>query len=1196
MYLKRLEMKGFKSFANRTELVFAPGITAIVGPNGSGKSNVTDAIRWVLGEQSAKSLRGAKMEDVIFAGSSSRKPVGYCEVSITFDNADRKLLLDYAEVTITRRVNRSGESQFFINKQPCRLKDIQELFMDTGIGKEAYSMIGQGRIDEILSAKSEGRRAIFEEAAGIVKYKTRKMEAERKLEQTEENLSRIHDRIDELKTQIGPIKEQAEKAKEWKQYQEELKHVEIALYVDKIQRLHQTWEEMHKEIEENKEKQLTLAAELNAKEAQLETVKLQLQQQDASWEQIQSEMLEITERIKKAEGKENVYIERMNQQQARQDLLKKRFRQLEADQQQLAEQLHRTMQQLEKTEQDYEELKELLAEQHKPTLRQKDQDLKQQLDACEEELQKVESTKLQLSSQKEFFEQQRKQLEEDLHTYEKQKQAIGGEVKQSQTAVETSTQKLAQIEEEQRKLNQRLQELAKQWQQADTESKQLEQQLQSQMKKAEKLQSRYELFKEMQKNREGYFRGVKELLQERERGNDQLSGIYGAVAELIEVPPKYEVAIETALGNAMQYLVVANEQVGQQGIAYLKQRQLGRATFLPLTVIKEKTIPAADLAECKQQSFWVGIASELIQTDPKFRPAVNFLLGNVLVVETIEHANQCARLLRHRYRIVTLDGDMVHAGGSMTGGSRKRTNVNLLSRGKQLEQLKKEWKEAEAAKVKLQDAFEAVLTEKSHWNKEKQQLTHQMERTASQLQELKQKRYQQEFYHQNQQDELKSIEQKCAQLISKQQEMEQTIKEIETSLRIYEQQIEQLTKERNDLYAKYQQQSTLKEQEQKQFTALQVKMARLEQERIHHQQNVDRMKEEQHKLQQQQEEVMAELKLLQQELADQAQKKEDLQEQIENLQLQKEQIQWRRMQVKKEREDTLQQRDTYEEEIREIHQLRKKLEAALHEQEVQTNRLDVELNHLLQVLATKYEVSFERAKELYPPSEEIPVIEKKVRSLKRKLSQLGEVNLGAIDEYERISKRLSFFQHQEGDLQEAKQKLYKIIEQIEQEMSKQFFEAFEQIRSAFQQVFTQMFGGGKADLYLTDQDQLLETGIEIVAQPPGKRPQYLSLLSGGERALTAIALLFAVLKIKPVPFCVLDEVDAALDEVNLTRYTSFMKAFAHETQFMMITHRKQSMMGADALYGVTMEESGVSKVVSVQLETSGQQEIATTRE
>lgn len=1195
MYLKRLEMKGFKSFADRTELVFAPGITAIVGPNGSGKSNVTDAIRWVLGEQSAKSLRGAKMEDVIFAGSSTRKPVGFCEVSITFDNTDRQLLLDYAEITLTRRVNRSGESQFFLNKQPCRLKDIQELLMDTGIGKEAYSLIGQGRIDEILSAKSEGRRAIFEEAAGIVKYKTRKIEAERKLAQTEENLFRIHDRIDELTTQIEPIREQAEKAKEWKKHQQALKQYEIALYVDRVEQLHQTWEDLKKQMEANREKQLTYTTELTTKETKLEQIKFQLQQQEANWEQVQAEVLQLAETMKKEEGKENVYRERMKQQTKRQEWLTKRLRQLAEEQQQLEQQQQIAAQQLQQNQQAYEKAKQHLKE-HQQFDDRQDQALQQQLDAVQKELQQAENLQLQLSQQKEFLLQQLQQLTEDLQTCEQQIQQLQEKLQQTSEAVKTSTHLLEQLETQQQDYHQNIDELDQQWQQVDAKHKRLEQQLSYQVQKVEQLRSKYHLLEEMQKNREGYFRGVKELLLAKEKGNKQLAGIYGAVAELIKVPAKYEIAIETALGNAMQYLVVADEQVGKNGIAFLKHRQLGRATFLPLLVVKGKMIPQKDLAQCKQLSIWVDVASNLVQTEAKYRPAIDFLLGHVLVVETIEQATLVARQLRHRYRIVTLDGDMVHAGGSMSGGSRKKTSAHLLRRDQQLKQLKQDLEEAEAVRAKLEDLLASLEKEKKQLAEKRQQIDQELKDVSAEKQQQQQRKYELEFILKQQQEELATIEKKHAQLLAVKKEEEAKKAEVECAMRRSQQQIEQLSAKRNDLRVQLEQQTSQKEAVQKQLTAYQVEMARLEQEQLHYQQNITRCQQEQDKLKQQEQEVQAELEQLQQELTNLERQREKLRSRLENLREQKEKVEFRRLQIKKEREQTIMKQHTYEDEVRKIQQSRKKLEATLHEQEVRSNRIDVELNHLLEVLASKYELSFERAKELYAPTEEIQTLEKKVRSLKRKLSQLGDVNLGAIEEYERLSKRLTFFQEQEADLQEAKKRLYDMIEQIEQEMSKQFLQAFEQIRAAFQLVFSQMFGGGKADLQLTNKDQLLETGIEIIAQPPGKRPQYLSLLSGGERALTAIALLFAVLRIKPVPFCVLDEVDAALDEVNLTRFTSFMKQFSHETQFMMITHRKQTMMGADVLYGVTMEESGVSKVVSVQLEPSGEQEVATTRE
>ena len=1114
MYLKRLEMKGFKSFANRTKLVFAPGITGIVGPNGSGKSNVTDGIRWVLGEQSAKSLRGAKMEDVIFAGSSSKKPVGYCEVSITFDNTDRKLLVDFAEVTITRRVNRSGESQFFLNKQPCRLKDIHELFMDTGIGKEAYSMIGQGRIDEILSAKSEGRRAIFEEAAGIVKYKTRKKEAERKLEQTEANLSRIHDRVHELKTQIEPMKEQAEKAKEWKEKREQLKQVEIALYVDKIENIHRTWEETTRKVEEGKEKQLALATEYHAKEAELEQIKLQIQERETALEQIQSEMLAISEQIKKEEGKRNVIHERMRQNQAQQESLSRRRKQLDADEKQLVDNQQETVQQLEQKQKEYDEVKKRLSELQQSVAEQ-DQSVGEKLNALQEEYQRIEHTRIQLVNQLQFLEQQLEQMEEEQKLTDlKKKQALES-IQRLEKEARQMHEELLQMEEQQKRFEQEIQELNQKWHEADREEKKLQQQLQQQVHRVEKLRSQLELLKEMEKNREGYFRGVKALLQEKDRGNEQLSGIYGAVAELIEVPSRYEVAIETALGNAMQHLVVADEQVGRNGIVFLKKNQLGRATFLPLNVLKPRKISESELAKCDQLSIWFNTASKLVKTQPMFQTVVDFLLGLVLVVETIEDANRCAYQLQHRYRIVTLDGDMVHPGGSMSGGSRKKTSVHLLGRNKQIEQLQKDWEEAEVAKKKNQDLLQTTLAEKRRLKDEQEHVMQQRDAWLTKIQELHHQIREREFHLQNQQNEFQLIEEEQGQRLAKKAEVERESKSVVEALQKHQQQSEQLKKEIDHFKSRLEQESALKEQEQQLMTSNQVKMARLEQELFHLNHALQRMDQEKEKIQKQQEEMTQEIEQLKQEQMEHQQQKEQLQESLQELERQKGSIQFRLIKERKERERAIQQRDEYEQEIRQLQRIRKQLETEIHESEVRTNRFDVELNHLLEALAAEYELSFERAKELYAPQEEIAVIEKKVRSLKRQLAQLGDVNIGAIDEYERLSERLSFLESQEADLLEAKQKLYAIIEQLEQAMSKQFYEAFEQIRHEFQLVFSQMFGGGKADLVLTDQKQLLETGIEIVAQPPGKRPQYLSLLSGGERALLLLHYYF--------PFCVLNQ-------------------------------------------------------------------------
>ncbi|TCS93118.1 chromosome segregation protein SMC [Hazenella coriacea] len=1183
MYLKRLEMSGFKSFANRTELEFVPGITAVVGPNGSGKSNVTDGIRWVLGEQSAKSLRGAKMEDVIFAGSDTRKPVGYCEVSMTFDNSERRLALDYAEVTVTRRVYRSGDSEYFLNKQLCRLKDIHELFMDTGIGKDAYSMIGQGKIDEILSTKSEDRRAIFEEAAGIVKYKTRKKEAEKKLDGTEQNLSRIHDLIHELDSQVQPLSEQAETAKKYKEFKDELQNIEIGLYVHKIETLHDQWQLATQEVKQLTEFQVSLSAELSTKEAELAQLKMQLNDHEQVWEEVQTGLLTVSGELEKAEGQREVRLERNRNRTLTKDQLKERLQQLEEERIRLSEEAQQLDDRLVVKRKELEQAEwELGLVQQKMSLAGDDES--EQLAELTERVQGNVNQIVALRSEKQYVEEQCFQLDERLKSLQEKEQQFQQQQAEYSTQSKEIADKLQIVEEQLKEAAEQVRSIAQQKQKLEEEEKNLFKQNRDAEQQLHRLRSQYELIREMEAEHQGFFQGVKEILTARDRGVSHLQGIHGAVAQLIQVPEKYEAALETSLGGALQHLVVENEQVGRQGITYLKEKRLGRATFLPLDVLQGRYLPSAEREKLKQVPGFVGVGAELVKTDEKYRTLIQHLLGLVIVAETLEQANRIARQLNYRYRVVTLDGDVVNPGGSMSGGSRQKTKTNLLGRSRQLEELeaqletaKQKWEEIgghliqlEQRRKKLEEDWENVRRQGEERRMYEQEL-HGLER------ELQIKSKSVTDQKQQYQEELQQTHEKQQALRIHLQELHEQIGQRETEKYQMETLVEQSQ-------ARVKQQATTKEEATERMTEWKVQVARLNQETTNLTENQTRMQQELIRLAQQKTSVEEELGAL--ESQDESGQVElvSLEEQIEKLRLNKEQQQQRLSEVRAHREQLLQQRDEQEQAVRQTQQALRKKETGLRDQEVRVNRLDVELNHLLQKLAEEYEISFERAQQVYDKPEEPAKAERRVRSLKSQISSLGEVNLGAIEEYQRLSERLEFLKTQEADLLEAKQTLYEIIERMESEMGKRFAENFELIRGEFQHVFVQMFGGGRADLHLSDPDNLLETGIEIVAQPPGKKLQNLTLLSGGERALAALALLFAVLCIKPVPFCVLDEVDAALDEANLTRFTRYMREFANKTQFIIITHRKHTMEGADVLYGITMQESGVSKLVSVSLE------------
>ncbi|SDW00948.1 condensin subunit Smc [Marininema mesophilum] len=1196
MHLKRLDIVGFKSFANRTELEFVPGVTAVVGPNGSGKSNVTDGMRWVLGEQSAKSLRGASMQDVIFSGSDSRKPVGYCEVAITFDNNDQRLGIDYAEVTVARRVYRSGESEYYINKQACRLRDITELFMDTGIGKEAYSMIGQGRIDEILSTKSEDRRVIFEEAAGIVKYKSRKREAEKKLDASDQNLSRIQDLVSELEDQVAPLTEQAEKAKQYKKLKTELTQTEIGLYVHRIETLHQNWQKADETLGHLREKQALLAADVSSHEAELEKIRWMIGQKERQVESLQGELLQRSEELEKTEGQREVLMERSRNRVAAIDELNERIQTLtvakndrEAEWKQQQERLVVKETELADIQGKLDGALERFAASVDRGVTNLD-DLKQRLSTLLNERTRLDSESRHIQEQ---YEQAKKNEEELIEREEKEaekaselqgrKEWLDREQAEVENALEVCTTQMKELVEDRRELEKSIQEAATLLRQAE--------------QKLDNLRSRREIVKDMEAGHAGFFQGVKEILKAWDRGATGLAGLHGAVAQLIQVPAEVEVAVETALGGAMQHLVAANEATARAGIRYLKEQRAGRATFLPLDVIKGRFFPGQEKAELEQMDGFVGIAADLVKCEQQYRKVVLNLLGQVVVARTLEQANGIARRLSYRYRIVTLDGEVVNPGGSMTGGSQQKTKNNLLGRSRQVEELEKEVVVAQSAWEEALEDHKELLSQQQELDEELEDLREEGEALRHSQQELKGTEREwmvENRTHLSQQEltrtEKERLVEELTRIRDRQTELSQQTKESEAeedrlkkSIHVSQEQVEQHASEMDAA--------------NKEITDWKIGVARLTQEQEYLALDCERLAGETAKAEEAIQEAHSRLNRQKSGEEDGGEEARALAVKVDELREQKESIQSSLTRAKEERDASHSNRGEREAELKTMQQGLRKHEEELHQQEVRANRLDVELNHLLEKLAEEYEVSYELAKTRYERPEDPKQAEREVRSYKGKIASLGEVNLGAIEEHGRLTTRLNFLIGQRDDLLQAKETLKQVIRDIEAEMSSRFSQTFEAIRVEFTDVFAKMFGGGQADLRLTEPDNLLETGIEITAQPPGKKPQNLALLSGGERALAAIALLFAVLRYKPVPFCVLDEVDAALDEANLSRFTSYLREFSQKTQFIIITHRKRTMEGADVMYGITMEEAGVSKIVSVKLEDfDGEREVAAAKE
>ncbi|MGF7048696.1 chromosome segregation protein [Paenibacillus sp. DS2015] len=1182
MFLKRIELTGFKSFADKTEMEFVRGITAVVGPNGSGKSNISDGIRWVLGEQSAKSLRGGKMEDIIFAGSDARKAVNFGEVSLTLDNEDHVLPLDFSEVTVTRRVHRNGDSEYLINKHSCRLKDITELFMDTGIGKEAYSIIGQGRIEEILSTRSEDRRGIFEEASGIVKYKSRKKDAMRKLDETEQNLLRIHDLVTELEDQIGPLKEQSEKAVHYKHLRDQLKNKEISMYVYQIEQIHSSWSDANAKLSVLQEQQLQVSTVVSAHDAKLESERSELRKLEQKVETLQSDLLQFSESYEKSEGYGEV--------------LRERKRNLEANREQLADTLNTGDERFEgkkaelallqdKLEALQEELKQLRiqlsGEEAKLTSvtggisQHEEETLKGSLLDLMNEMAQARNEIRYADQQKETLSRRMNRAVEETDKWTLQKDELLQRKKQMDSSIEKLANEIRELRGGYITASERYQSVQRLLEESQGALRKWEQ-------KREAQTSRRDTMKEMQEDFEGFMLGVKEVLKASRKSI--LSGVHGAVAELITVPEKLELAMETAMGASLQHVVMDNEAVSRQAIAFLKQRQLGRATFLPLDVMRARNISASDRSIIEGAEGFVGIGADLVQYDAKYAPVVGSLLGNVIIAESLEDANKIASRCQYRYRVVTLEGDVVNAGGSMTGGSQHKKNNSLLSRKRQLDQLDEEINETEKQLIKLQESI--------------QQLKIQMTQTQTQLDELRQSGDEKRMEEQQAAGDLKQLEHELRHVMEQvemagqekksfsqeEQELALSREEAVKKLKQLEEQ-EQATHQAIHAaeFARKASESA-KDELQGQLTQMKVREGKLDQECFSIEEQLRRLKSDFNSQDKDLRQTKAILATIEADLITNAKESSQQIQDLNHYKLNKERSSEQLDFARASRLQLSKKLEMEENETREQRNQLRGIEDQLRQTEISVNRLDVELDNILKKLSEDYELSYELAKQRYPIPDDVPAVQNEVRELKRAISSLGEVNLGAIEEYQRVNERYLFLTEQKDDLIGAKTTLYEVIREMDDEMSKKFKFTFDAIRREFGTVFSKLFGGGRADLVLIDPEHMLDTGIDIVAQPPGKKLQNLQLLSGGERALTAMALLFAILQVKPVPFCVLDEVEAALDEANVVRFAQYLREFSEQTQFIVVTHRKGTMEEADVLYGVTMEEGGVSKLVSVKLE------------
>jgi len=1184
MFLNRLEVVGFKSFAERIHIDFVSGITAVVGPNGSGKSNIIDAIRWVLGEQSAKSLRGQKMEDIIFQGSDTRNPLNFAEVSLILNNEASNLPIDYNEVSITRRVYRSGESEFLINKQPCRLKDIVDLFTDTGLGRESFSIIGQGKIDEILSSKADERRAIFEEAAGVLKYKQRKNKAVYKLEETEDNLDRVEDIIHEIEQQLDPLQKQAEIAKKYKERRNELKNIEIALLVTEIEQLNEQWKALLAKIEEDKLIEIKQKTTIQDKEADIAKRKHTLHQLDNEITETHQKLLKATEKLEQYEGKRNVFHERQKHFTENKLSLETSQATLTAKITELKNERNTENEKKTRIGKEIVQLKEQI-EVLENNLRYGAERLSDQIENLKADYIEFLNERAVLQNEEQSIQKQIKQLQNMKQDQKDRNKSFLEKKAQLESEKSLLEEKISRHKEEisqtELKLERSKEDLAKERNKYDN----MQEKLYKGNEQIATLTSRKETLEEMKKSFQGYFYGVKEILKANQKGT--LKNIYGTVVDIIDVPSKYVAAIDTILGGQAQHIVVPNDDVARQAIYWLKKENKGRATFLPIQSLSERAIPSSTINQLKSHQGFINIAANIVNTDTQFEKVIHHLMGNVIVADTLQHANEIAKLTNRRYRIVTLEGDVVYPGGSMSGGAKRQTNQSLFTREKELTALKEKLTEF---KIRAKDYSDKVMKQRD-FIEEMVQKQFEIEEAISVSKEELQK-FQSDHhevsinltntlddltsYHLNMKQYEENMEQykhQQGQVVVQLDSLKEKIKATETS-------IEELTE-------KEQQLKDSERNTERQLHELQIKMAELEERKKNFEEKIahvnDRIlqhKEEKTQVDEQLKELLDEKKLEESEQV--------LTEQINETKALREAAQTELEEKRNYRQTLTQTIEDEERELKQQEKIHEKMVKEIQEKEVQATRLDVALENNLTHLQTEYVMTFERAAELHDRVENMEEARQKVKQIKLSIDSLGTVNLGAIDEYDRLLQRHSFLMEQKQDLLEAKNTLFAVIDEMDEEMIKRFGEMFAQIQVAFTDVFKKLFGGGDAQLVLTDETNLLETGIEIMARPPGKKQKALSLLSGGERALTAIALLFAILKVKPVPFCILDEVDASLDETNVIRFSNYLNSYSEGTQFIVITHRKGTMEEADVLYGVTMQESGVSRLVSVRLEETSE--------
>lgn len=1183
MKLKKLELYGFKSFAQRTEIVFDEGITGIVGPNGSGKSNIGDAVRWVLGEQSAKTLRGASMSDVIFNGTQKRKPLSYCEVSLVFDNDDHALAMEAAEVMVTRRVYRNGESEYYLNRTACRLKDVVDLFRDTGIGKEGYSIIGQGRIDEILSRKSEDRRQVFEEAAGIVKFKARKEEADKKLQRTLENLERVDDILDELTKRLKPLEEQSRNARVYLELSTELKDLDLNLFLIRSDRARARLSELESELLTVQTILADTESNLTDKTTRRDETQNRIDQLEEAITKARTELMECAEHVHESQKKISALQSRR---ETRSENRQRIVREQEEAQERLAE-----------IEKDHVRIQADVEKQHS-LIADAEQILRATQEAAEKAQAKEKEADAALEAQKAAVIDQMNRLSDvrndktRLNTMQAQMETrlteieeSGGALQEQEAALRealTAVEKQMETENQhQQQCQEKLAQARQASDEADTAYANLRADVEKQSADMQAAASRHNVLTEMTRDMEGYNMAVRRAMTyAKQRG---LTGVKGVLAQLMTVPQAYETAIDMALGAAQQNIVTDTEETAKELINYLRQNRLGRATFLPMSAIRGKTLYGNERNALKLPGC-LGVASELVQCAPEYRGIVENLLGRTVIADNLDHGIPIMRAGNHAFRLVTLEGDVMHSGGSMTGGSAQSKVSNLLSRERELKELTAK---LQTGRAEL-DKCRQELTQRQQTAQEKRQKVsdavnalHQQEIAVAREQARRESVFADLNTHLQRMQETEQARVQLHQSLEDIRQQLETIEHQRTGAQGDQSAMEQKTIEMQNALVKARAEASA-ENDRLMVRTLQLSDLRhglsdLERDEAHAQQDQAQILREQER----REQLLHEMDEL-----DAIDENDMKREEAESARRQKEQlrqesaaqaIEQRRSQAQSDLRDILSDMEN-------LHEAYNRDSEKLHKTELAKARIEGDQKNLQNRIWDTYKLTYAGAEEFRRTPFDEKESDRRAAELQGQIRALGTVNVGAVEEYAETKARVDDLTAQQQDLKRAEMDLRELIERLLIQMRSTFVENFSKMQGYFAETFTRLFGGGHAELKLMDPDDPLNCGIEVNAQPPGKKLQLLSLLSGGERALTAIAILFAMLKLKPTPFCILDEIEAALDDANIGYYADYLKEYSKGTQFIVVTHRKGTMERCNSLFGVAMEEQGVSRMVSVSLQ------------